>query len=217
MNKFEKFQKINKDRYSSINDFLKKRCLLTTREWMVSELAKDFRRESDGTMPMTEIGKKLPEIFPFMEKEYSASEISNAKNSFEKKVMRAGVTFLYSIKKGAIKEEKIEEILTEIATNIKEIKEVLDEEPNKEILKQLPDELKDVIEKVNQIEKGDNFDLNSPLFGKFIEGELGKKWTEKIDSDKFGKIIIKLIFDRPLSKNDILAPENLKNGNPDST
>lgn len=210
MVKFEKYKKVDKKSYGSINDFLKKRSLLTTREWMVSELIKDFRRESDGSIPMTEVGEKLPDIFPFMEKKYSASEVSNAKHSLEKKVKRAGTTFLYSLEKGVIKEEDLEEMISEIAINIQDISEVLDEEPSEELMKKLPSDLRDIIEKINEIKSGEELELNSPLFGEYIKGELGKKWVEEISSDEFGEVCVKLVFDRPLSKNDILVPENLE-------
>lgn len=212
MGKFEKYKKIDKDSYGSINDFLKERSLLTTREWMFSEIAIGFRREGDGAVPMTEVGQNLPEIFPFMDEEYSASEVSNAKNSFEKKVERAGVTFLYSIKKGSINDEKLEQILTNIATSIREIREVLDEEPSEEVLEELPSELKQIVEEINKIESGEKLEIESALFGEFIRGELGEEWIEKIDSTEFGELSVRLVFDRPLSKDDILVPKNLGEG-----
>ncbi len=213
MDKFEKFQKTDKDSYSSINDFLKKRSLLTTREWMVSEIINNFRKEGTGTIPMTEVGKKLPSIFPFINKKYEASEISNAKNSFERKVTRSGTTFLYALKKGVIKEEKLEEIITEIATNIREINEVLDEDPSEEILKELPNDLKEVIKKINDIEDGEDVKLNEPIFGEYKRGELGEKWREKVKSKEHGELVIELVFDRPLSSDDILVPEEVDEKN----
>lgn len=177
---------------------------------MVSEILCDFREEGSGSIPMTEVGEDLPELFPFMEKSYSASEVSNAKNRFEKKVCRAGTTFLYALKKGCFQEDKLQELIRDIATGLEEIKGVLDEDLDDEFIDKLPGDLKRVLEEVRDIEKGEDITLDSPLFGEFVEGELGENWVEKVDSDEFGEISVELFFNRIISQDDILVPSALK-------
>ncbi|OKY78884.1 MAG: hypothetical protein BTN85_1388 [Candidatus Methanohalarchaeum thermophilum] len=211
MDRFSKFQKVDKDSYGSINKFLKDRSLLTTREWMISEAILEFREEETGRVPMTEAGEKLPQLFPFIDKEYSASDFSNAKSAFEDKVIRAGSTFFYALEKGYFTEDKLKEVIIEISKNIREINDIADDEIEEEFIDILPEDIKKILKELREFERDKERDkeIREPLFGDYLDGEIGDKWIEKVET-KIGEFKIEFKFERNLSPDDILVPSELE-------
>ncbi|GEM_PF-6799487 len=207
----KKFKKVDKDSYESVNKFLKEYSLLTTREWMASEICKEFRDESTGRIPMTKVGKNIPEIFPFMEKDYAASEISNAKSALRDKVVRAGTTFIYAIEKGTFSDDEFKKVIFEVANNLESLSEVMDGDLPTGVAEALPKELNEVFSMINKAREEDleDVELNEPLFGEFIGGNLGENWKERVDTE-YGEMEIKIEFERNLLANDILVPEKVK-------
>ncbi len=90
--KYWRFQKFDRKKYSEVNDALKELTHLTAREWAIARLCADFKDR--GRSQMTWIGENLPELVPFMEGKYQRQDVSSAQSAFKRKVVRSGTTFL---------------------------------------------------------------------------------------------------------------------------
>jgi hypothetical protein len=109
--KYHKFKKVDRASYHEVNQFLRKRTFITAREWAISRLCADFQTSSGAEM--TFIGRNLPELVPFMTGTYSPQAVNQARNSFQKKVKKAGATFLYGAMCGFYTPEELDDLLFE--------------------------------------------------------------------------------------------------------
>jgi hypothetical protein len=62
---------------------------------------------------MTFIGKRLPELVPFMEDTYTPQAVNQARNSFKKKVRKASATFFYGAMCGFFTTDELDDLLFE--------------------------------------------------------------------------------------------------------
>lgn len=111
INKYQKFKKVDGATYHKVNQFLRKHTYITAREWALARLCTDFRTSSG--VEMTFIGQHLPELVPFMEDTYSPQAVNQARNSFKKKVKKAGSTFFYGAMCGFFTTEELDDMLFE--------------------------------------------------------------------------------------------------------
>jgi phosphatidylserine decarboxylase len=111
INKYKKFKKVDGATYRKVNIFLRKRTYITAREWALARLCTDFR--TSGGAEMTFIGKHLPELVPFMDDTYTPQAVNQARNSFKKKVRKAGATFFYGAMCGFFTTDELDDLLFE--------------------------------------------------------------------------------------------------------
>lgn len=111
VNKYRKFKKVDGATYNKVNQFLRKRTYITAREWAIARLCTDFRTRSGAEM--TFIGQNLPRLVPFMQEPYSPQAVNQARNSFKKKVYKAGATFFYGAMCGFFTSEELDDLLFE--------------------------------------------------------------------------------------------------------
>ncbi|HMK45241.1 MAG TPA: DUF5806 family protein [Methanocella sp.] len=120
--KYWRFQKFDRLKYTEVNDSLKKLTHLTAREWAIARLCADFK--SNGRSQMTWIGENLPDLVPFMNEKYARQDVSSAEAAFKRKVVRSGTTFFYAYYAGLISIEEMLEMVQGIITNIEELKRI---------------------------------------------------------------------------------------------
>ena len=75
---------------------------------------------------MTFIGDNLPDLVPFMTDTYTPQAVNQARNSFKKKVRKAGATFFYGALCGFFTAEELDDILfeaSEVARFLLEVEE----------------------------------------------------------------------------------------------
>lgn len=111
INKYKKFKKVDGAAYRRVNQFLRKHTHVTAREWAIARLCADFSTRSGAEM--TFIGEHLPELVPFMTDTYSPQAVNQARNSFKKKVRKAGATFFYGALCGFFTADELDDILFE--------------------------------------------------------------------------------------------------------
>ncbi len=111
LGKYAKFKKVDGATYHRVNEFLRKRTYITAREWALARLCTDFRTR--GGAEMTFIGQHLPELVPFMQEPYSPQAVNQARNSFKKKVNKAGATFFYGAMCGFFTPDELDDMLFE--------------------------------------------------------------------------------------------------------
>ena len=120
--KYDRFQKMERAEYDRVNEFLRERTYITAREWAIARLCADFRTETG--VEMTKIGENLPELVPFMTDTYSPQAVNQARSSFEGKVQKAGATFLYGAMSGFFTAEELDELMYEVTEVAKFLLEV---------------------------------------------------------------------------------------------
>ncbi len=125
--KYWRFQKFDRKKYSEVNDALKELTHLTAREWAIARLCADFKDR--GRSQMTWIGENLPELVPFMEGKYQRQDVSSAQAAFKRKVVRSGTTFFYAYYSGLITLEEMLEAVQTIVRNIEMLKRIEGSEP----------------------------------------------------------------------------------------
>jgi len=111
ISKYAKFKKVDGATYRRVNEFLRKRTYITAREWALARLCTDFRTR--GGAEMTFIGQHLPELVPFMQEPYTPQAVNQARNSFKKKVNKAGATFFYGAMCGFFTTDELDDMLFE--------------------------------------------------------------------------------------------------------
>jgi|WetSurMetagenome_2_1015567.scaffolds.fasta_scaffold149998_1 hypothetical protein len=111
LGKYAKFKKVDGATYHRVNEFLRKRTYITAREWALARLCTDFRTR--GGAEMTFIGQHLPELVPFMQEPYTPQAVNQARNSFKKKVNKAGATFFYGAMCGFFTPDELDDMLFE--------------------------------------------------------------------------------------------------------
>jgi hypothetical protein len=111
LSKYRKFKKVDGATYRRVNEFLRKRTYITAREWALARLCTDFRTR--GGAEMTFIGQHLPELVPFMQEPYTPQAVNQARNSFKKKVNKAGATFFYGAMCGFFTPDELDDMLFE--------------------------------------------------------------------------------------------------------
>jgi len=111
LGKYAKFKKVDGATYRRVNEFLRKRTYITAREWAIARLCTDFRTR--GGAEMTFIGQHLPELVPFMQEPYTPQAVNQARNSFKKKVNKAGATFFYGAMCGFFTPDELDDMLFE--------------------------------------------------------------------------------------------------------
>lgn len=124
INKYRKFKKVDGATYHRVNQFLRKHTHITAREWAIARLCADFSTRSGAEM--TFIGENLPDLVPFMTDTYSPQAVNQARNSFKKKVRKAGATFFYGALCGFFTAEELDDILfeaSEVARFLLEVEE----------------------------------------------------------------------------------------------
>ncbi|WP_277554645.1 DUF5806 family protein [Halobaculum limi] len=120
--KYDRFQKMERAEYDRVNEFLRDRTYVTAREWAIARLCADFRTETG--VEMTKIGENLPRLVPFMTDTYTPQAVNQARASFEEKVRKAGATFLYGAMSGFFTAEDLDDVMyesTEIAKFLLEV------------------------------------------------------------------------------------------------
>ncbi|CAJ36104.1 DUF5806 family protein [Methanocella arvoryzae] len=152
--KYWRFQKFDRKKYTEVNDTLKKLTHLTAREWAIARLCSDFKDR--GRSQMTWIGENLPELVPFMNEKYARQDVASAEAAFKRKVVRSGTTFFYAYYAGLISLEEMLEMVQGIIRNIEELKRIEGSDPAAdetsaevqllmaETLKRITDKLKEV-------------------------------------------------------------------------
>ncbi|MDG6257861.1 MAG: DUF5806 family protein [Methanomicrobiaceae archaeon] len=124
INKYRKFKKVDGATYHRVNQFLRKRTHITAREWAIARLCADFSTRSGAEM--TFIGENLPGLVPFMTDTYTPQAVNQARNSFKKKVRKAGATFFYGALCGFFTADELDDILfeaSEVARFLLEVEE----------------------------------------------------------------------------------------------
>jgi len=124
INKYRKFKKVDGATYHRVNQFLRKHTHITAREWAIARLCADFSTRSGAEM--TFIGENLPGLVPFMTDTYTPQAVNQARNSFKKKVRKAGATFFYGALCGFFTAEELDDILfeaSEVARFLLEVEE----------------------------------------------------------------------------------------------
>jgi hypothetical protein len=111
INKYRKFKKVDGAAYRRVNQFLRKHTHITAREWAIARLCADFSTRSGAEM--TFIGQNLPDLVPFMTDNYTPQAVNQARDSFKKKVRKAGSTFFYGALCGFFTAEELDDILFE--------------------------------------------------------------------------------------------------------
>jgi len=111
LNKYQKFKKVDGATYRRVNQFLRGHTYVTAREWAIARLCADFQTSSGAEM--TFIGSHLPDLCPFMTETYSPQAVNQARNSFKKKVRKAGATFFYGAMCGFFTADELDDILFE--------------------------------------------------------------------------------------------------------
>jgi hypothetical protein len=122
---YTRFSKIDGATYDRANEFLRERTYITAREWAIARLCADFRTETG--VEMTKIGENLPELVPFMTDTYSPQAVNQARSSFDKKVRKAGATFLYGAMCDFFTAEELDDVMyeaTEVAKFLLEVEGV---------------------------------------------------------------------------------------------
>jgi hypothetical protein len=109
--KYRKFKKVDGATYHRVNGFLRKHTYVTAREWAIARLCADFSTRSGAEM--TFIGQNLPDLVPFMTDTYTPQAVNQARNSFKRKVRKAGATFFYGALCGFFTAEELDDILFE--------------------------------------------------------------------------------------------------------
>ena len=119
---YDRFSKVDGATYERVNGFLRERTYVTAREWAIARLCADFRTETG--VEMTKIGEHLPELVPFMTDTYTPQAVNQARSAFEKKVTKAGATFLYGAMSGFFTAEELDELMYEVTETAKFLLEV---------------------------------------------------------------------------------------------
>lgn len=125
--KYWRFQKFDRKKYTEVNDTLKQLTHLTAREWAIARLCADFKDR--GRSQMTWIGENLPELVPFMNEAYSRQDVASAEAAFKRKVVRSGTTFFYAYYAGLISLEEMLQMVQSIIRNIEELKRIEGSDP----------------------------------------------------------------------------------------
>ena len=125
--KYWRFQKFDRKKYTEVNDALKELTHLTAREWAIARLCADFKDQ--GRSQMTWIGENLPALVPFMSEPYSRQDVSSAEAAFKRKVMRSGTTFFYAYYAGLISLDEMLAMVQGIIRNIEELRRIEGSEP----------------------------------------------------------------------------------------
>lgn len=125
--KYWRFQKFDRKKYTEVNDTLKELTHLTAREWAIARLCADFK--DHGRSQMSWIGQNLPELVPFMNEPYSRQDVSSAEAAFKRKVLRSGTTFFYAYYAGLISLEEMLEMVQGIVKNIEDLKRIEGSDP----------------------------------------------------------------------------------------
>ena len=171
INKYAKFKKVDGATYRWVNEFLRKRTYITAREWALARLCTDFRTRSGAEM--TFIGMHLPELCPFMQETYTPQAVNQARNSFKKKVNKAGATFFYGAMCGFFTTDELDDMLfeaSEVARFLLEIEGTsldIDEEIDIEdritkVMRSVGEAARNMLEKRSAAEKAENEELMSP-------------------------------------------------------
>ena len=149
--KYWRFQKFDRKKYSEVNDALKELTHLTAREWAIARLCADFKDR--GRSQMTWIGENLPELVPFMEGKYQRQDVSSAQAAFKRKVVRSGTTFFYAYYSGLITLEEMLAAVQTIVRNIEMLKRIEGSEPgdtNTDVQVLMAETLKRITDKLNE-------------------------------------------------------------------
>jgi hypothetical protein len=150
--KYWRFQKFDRKKYSEVNDALKELTHLTAREWAIARLCADFKDR--GRSQMTWIGENLPELVPFMEGKYQRQDVSSAQAAFKRKVVRSGTTFFYAYYSGLITLEEMLEAVQTIVRNIEMLKRIEGSEPgdstSTDVQVLMAETLKRITDKLNE-------------------------------------------------------------------
>ena len=150
--KYWRFQKFDRMKYTEVNDALKKMTHLTAREWAIARLCADFKDRSRSQM--TWIGENLPELVPFMDGKYQRQDVSSAQAAFKRKVVRSGTTFFYAYYSGLITLEEMLEAVQVIVRNIEMLKRIEGSEPgdttSADVQVLMAETLKRITDKLNE-------------------------------------------------------------------
>jgi len=150
--KYWRFQKFDRKKYSEVNGALKELTHLTAREWAIARLCADFKDR--GRSQMTWIGANLPELVPFMEGKYERQDVSSAAAAFKRKVLRSGTTFFYAYYSGLISLEEMLEMIQDIVRNIEALKRIEGSEPGAEaaaeVQQLMAETLRRITDKLNE-------------------------------------------------------------------
>jgi len=122
---------------------------------------------------MTFIGMHLPELCPFMQETYTPQAVNQARNSFKKKVNKAGATFFYGAMCGFFTTDELDDMLfeaSEVARFLLEIEGTsldIDEEIDIEdritkVMRSVGEAARNMLEKRSAAEKAENEELMSP-------------------------------------------------------
>ncbi|WP_436343845.1 DUF5806 family protein [Natronorubrum sp. FCH18a] len=118
----DRFERLEGAEYDRVSEFLRDRVAFTAREWAVARLCADFRT---GTgIEMTTVGENLPDLVPFMDDQYTRQAVYQSRKSFEKKVRKAGATFLYGAYSDFFTADELDDIAyeaTEVARFLIEV------------------------------------------------------------------------------------------------
>lgn len=173
VNKYRKFKKVDGATYNKVNQFLRKRTYITAREWAIARLCTDFRTRSGAEM--TFIGQNLPRLVPFMQEPYSPQAVNQARNSFKKKVYKAGATFFYGAMCGFFTSEELDDLLFEASEVARFLLEV--ERTSLEIDEEI--EIEDrITEVMRSVGKAAAHILNTRM----QEDETGEPTGERVES-----------------------------------
>jgi hypothetical protein len=148
MSKYEKFKKIDKKDHSEVTRLLKNTTHFTAREWVIARLCADFKNVH-GRSEMTWIGQNLPELVPFFNEPYSRQEVSNARASFKRKLVRSGTTLFYSYYSGLISKDEMLEIITNMTKNIGILLDMEDTPPDCDHTEGVQNMMVDVLRRIN--------------------------------------------------------------------
>ncbi|HDR72341.1 MAG TPA: hypothetical protein ENN85_00250 [Methanoculleus sp.] len=153
INKYRKFKKVDGATYHRVNQFLRKRTHITAREWAIARLCADFSTRSGAEM--TFIGENLPHLVPFMTDTYTPQAVNQARNSFKKKVRKAGATFFYGALCGFFTADELDDILfeaSEVARFLLEVEETsIDIDDELDIEDRITDVMRSVAEAAQMI------------------------------------------------------------------
>jgi hypothetical protein len=153
INKYRKFKKVDGATYHRVNQFLRKHTHITAREWAIARLCADFSTRSGAEM--TFIGENLPDLVPFMTDTYTPQAVNQARNSFKKKVRKAGATFFYGALCGFFTAEELDDILfeaSEVARFLLEVEETsIDIDDELEIEDRITEVMRSVAEAAQMI------------------------------------------------------------------
>lgn len=147
--KYQKFKKMDNKKYLEVTRFLKTTTHLTAREWVIAHLCAGFKDNSNRS-EMTWIGANLKELVPFMDKDYTRQEVSNARSTFKKKVQRSGTTFFYAYYAGLISQEEMITMIHKIVKDLKKLIETEGEDVPTEHATEVQMLVADVLRKINE-------------------------------------------------------------------